>query len=527
MEKPHKDDPWVRVIDAAPPEEALASGTGSHKMRFRRHPRHDRARVSADGSVVDDNDASTDDASAREHGAILEEKLTGGAVPQASHSSRNSHSAGAGVGVRAAAEPAQIEPLVTMPTLVAASNGSAPEAGTHGGGISASSSSSSSGGRRVGGGGNTTGGAVAGEEDELRDYFRSVDRAATAAAGNRTRTAATGGTPTSRLWKVIPGGVHDIIEGDGANQTTFTTEGLKPPTVSNGSYVVDMAGALPKEALFLLNRNMTWVDRLTPFRVLLLVLPRQPRDPAARTQYARQILRAWYRGTRMGLRTALVIISLDGAVEIAVGEQTKIVLSEGVARHFAHKAMELFQSHTDDTPDAAKRLSDTAQKLIFYVSFTVRSRTQMTAMSMRSVSMFMMMFMMMTIAATKQQQARRYAELYGYNYRYAGLYGGDMYGSPLYGYPRSSYRHRGDFWGDDYEAGGRGGYITGEREQANAFLRLQILSMLLADRGHGQFEEEDDDEYEEDEGEEDEHDLQVLSAQAAAYYEEERRHDHR
>ena len=40
------------------------------------------------------------------------------------------------------------------------------------------------------------------------------------------------------------------------------------------------------------------------------------------------------------------------------------------------------------------RLNEVAQKLIFYVSFTVRSRTQATAMSMRSMSMFMMMFMM-------------------------------------------------------------------------------------------------------------------------------------
>ena len=80
-----------------------------------------------------------------------------------------------------------------------------------------------------------------------------------------------------------------------------------------------------------------------------------------------------------------VVMSLDGAVEIAVGEQTKMVLSEGVARHFAFKAMELYNMHITDTPDGAQRLSDTASKLVFYVCFTVRSRTQMTAMSMRSV----------------------------------------------------------------------------------------------------------------------------------------------
>ena len=54
--------------------------------------------------------------------------------------------------------------------------------------------------------------------------------------------------------------------------------------------------------------------------------------------------------------------------------------------------------------EAFTDVRQTAEKLIFYVSFTVRSRTQATAMSMRSMSMFMMLFMMFTITATKQQQ---------------------------------------------------------------------------------------------------------------------------
>jgi hypothetical protein len=99
-------------------------------------------------------------------------------------------------------------------------------------------------------------------------------------------------------------------------------------------------------------------------------------------------------------RAALVVMSIDGAVEIVVGHQCKLVLSDAVARHFAIKAMELIAARTNEVPSPAKRMSETAEKLIYYVAFTVRSRTQATAMSMRSMSMFMMVFMMMTSTPT-------------------------------------------------------------------------------------------------------------------------------
>ena len=67
LEKPHKDDPWVRVIDAAPPEEVLSSGV---KKRWRHHPRHERrqANVGADGLAIDldeDEDGDASNASAK------------------------------------------------------------------------------------------------------------------------------------------------------------------------------------------------------------------------------------------------------------------------------------------------------------------------------------------------------------------------------------------------------------------------------------------------------------------------------
>lgn len=173
-----------------------------------------------------------------------------------------------------------------------------------------------------------------------------------------------------------------------------------------------------------------------------------------------------------------------------------------------------------------------------------------------------------TVVATKQQQARRYAELYGLQYQM------DPYGRRglLMGGNRQLF-HRGGledevFW-DEFETGRRGAYLEAQRERAHAdaFFRLQvrlgaprpvrtcqvrwhskhladamahkhladtpslscdhaapcaapaqILQMLLAERGRGiEYEEEDDDDGEE-EGEEE---LEMLSAQAA-FYEEER-----
>jgi hypothetical protein len=146
-----------------------------------------------------------------------------------------------------------------------------------------------------------------------------------------------------------------------------------------------------------------------------------------------------------------------------------------------------------------------------------------------------MMFWMMTIMATKQQQARRYAELYGYS-RYGGMYGGGglgIGGHPGLGWRGSRYAD--DFW-DEFESGRRGGghgygLGTDTLRSNDAFFKLQILQMLLAQRGVGD-EDEDEDEYYDDEDEEEDYaggeattrdeELELLSAHAA-FYEEERR----
>ena len=153
------------------------------------------------------------------------------------------------------------------------------------------------------------GAGFASEEDELRHYFRQVDAAHVRAAVNASAAGGghagvgiggglrrgVGGVPSAgahRMWRMVPGGVHDIIEGEGSNRTFFSVEGLRPPNVRNGSFVVDAAGLLDATTLGFLNKNLTWVEQLTPFRVLLLVLPKLPADFGARRLYAAQLLRA-------------------------------------------------------------------------------------------------------------------------------------------------------------------------------------------------------------------------------------------
>jgi len=162
----------------------------------------------------------------------------------------------------------------------------------------------------------------------------------------------------------------------------------------------------------------------------------------------------------------------------------------------------------------------TAEKLIFYVSFTVRSRTQATAMSMRSMSMFMMLCMMITVSVTKQQQARRYAEIYGvdpYGRNPYGNYGASPFGG-LFLTPHRMYEQE-VFW-DQFESG-RSGRAMQIEQREDAFFRLQILHMLLRQRQIEEDGDEDGEEEYEDFGEDGE-EMELLSAQAS-FYEEERR----
>ena len=128
--------------------------------------------------------------------------------------------------------------------------------------------------------------------------------------------------------------------------------------------------------------------------------------------------------------------------------------------------------------------------------FTLRSRAQLTLLSMRALSMCMMMVMMMLMTVTKQQQARRYAQLYGRHYAH-GFDRLDFYGNVashrvLYGnsgvgvHPllllaqREEALRDEDFW-HDFEAGrgGDGGGGIGAYQR----LRLRLMQQVVLGRG--------------------------------------------
>ena len=292
--------------------------------------------------------------------------------------------------------------------------------------------------------------------------------------------------------------------------------GIPAPKVANGSFVTDMtdgALGLTEFELGLLNRNMSALARLSPYRLVLALLPSLPKEVNARRLYGSQLLRSWYGMSRLNERSVVILMALDGSVEIVAGKLCRVVLSDAVARHFSIKAMELISQEPTAAeaaeealpgarPHTASRITDTALKLVFYTAFSIRQRAQLTAMSMRSVSMFMMLFMLMTVSATKQQQARRYAELYHYGYRNGHYPSGLGYG----GARRAM--HEDMFW-EQFESGRRGESRwdrDASESRTDAFFRLQVLTMLLSRAGTVDEEEE---EYEEEE-EENEDEVETL-----------------
>jgi len=116
------------------------------------------------------------------------------------------------------------------------------------------------------------------------------------------------------------------------------------------------------------------------------------------------------------------------------------------------------------------------------------------------------------MTVTKQQQARRYAALYGrYPYPDGSMPGG-MSNMPLFG-AMSLMAHREAsmrdemFW-HDFESGRRGGGLFGDdggrgNMTVSSHVRLRLLQQLLLLRASGYLDEEDEEEWEDD-GEEEE-----------------------
>ena len=145
------------------------------------------------------------------------------------------------------------------------------------------------------------------------------------------------------MWRVVPGGVSDIIEGSGANKTTYSVLDVPSPSTLNGSYVSDAAHILSPTALRYINRNLTIIDRMTPFRVVLLITDRLPKDTWARQKFGVNLLRHWFVPTRTFERSTLLMLSMEGYVEVVVGPRARMVMNDAVAHHFAQKATELLR----------------------------------------------------------------------------------------------------------------------------------------------------------------------------------------
>ena len=200
------------------------------------------------------------------------------------------------------------------------------------------------------------------------------------------------------------------------------------PRLINGSHVSDGLGILTPSALSYVspppspvahsqppssashpshhaqvNRNLSLIDRVTPFRVLLLIARRLPRDPWARKQYGVNLLRHWLTVTRNYDRATLLMLGADGVADVVSGPKCRLIMTEAIARHFAIRAAELLnqprrgehpppRNSSGDSLDGGyrvppSRIEECALKLSFYVAFMYRQRTAMSMISMRLLSM--------------------------------------------------------------------------------------------------------------------------------------------
>ena len=346
LPKPKHDDEWIRVISA----DAPAAAKGNYTTRFRHHPRHGRrdVRVAADGAaqpVDGDGDADADADAVDDVDAAR--RAAGDA-----YAAKRAKAAAAAAPATAAANspppPPPPPPLASSPPLAAAANASHANSTVE---IDA--------------------------ESEALSELRAADRKAGPAAAAAAAVAAAQRAGSAKLWKVIPGAVKDIIEGEGPNATVYHVTGHAAPNHRNGTYVIDETGEVSPTALGWLNRNLTILDRITPFRVVVAVLPKLPADEGARRAFARSLLRHWY-GTPQMARfydmTTLLLLSSNGYAHVEVAPRSRQAMHDSLARQFAQKAMEVLRQ--PPTPKGqAPRVEECAVKLVFYVIFTLRSRS--------------------------------------------------------------------------------------------------------------------------------------------------------
>jgi hypothetical protein len=425
-----KDDPWVRVIDAAGPP----GGTdGKVSTTWRHHPRH-RARVSSQGSVLEEADVDDDAAGPAEGEEPLRQPAdeaygslagataaaarlaNGGQTPLSLTANATLAAAPAGLAASAATDtplPASVSPTAS------------------GGGKLQAATESTAGARRRPPSNSTpsvqasldaastaraTGAAASLQEDEVSSYLRGVDaaadrakagsRAQAATPANRTRSnastvpggsaVAASGKGSHPMWRVIPGGVRDVVEQQpGGASRTWSVEGTLRPRFESADFISDAGGRLSPRARWELNGNLTNLARSSPCRLAVFVTDALPADPAARRAYGANLLRSWLKLSRAFDVTSLLMLCPQAA-EVLVSPRCSAILHESNARQLSLKATEILwlpPLNQAGTRQAAaeygwedprySRLDECALKASFYISFILRSRGEARPASAR------------------------------------------------------------------------------------------------------------------------------------------------
>lgn len=221
LPQPLKNDPWVRVIDAAPPDEVLSDGARSAQKRWRGHARHGRQKysVSADGTVPQDKNDELEAKLA----ALGKDEAGGAEAAMAAAEVRAAAAANLSKQGRLPVESVEQQPTRTAaagePPNDAAGTGTAIKGVDTAAAPAAPAASAAS---------------AAAEEDPALAELRAVDAAT---APNRTATAGGAGgvggaepKRAHRMWKVVPGGVHDIVEGEGSDAKVSAAP-FRPPAL--------------------------------------------------------------------------------------------------------------------------------------------------------------------------------------------------------------------------------------------------------------------------------------------------------
>ncbi|EOD17706.1 hypothetical protein EMIHUDRAFT_451286 [Emiliania huxleyi CCMP1516] len=212
---PH-DDPFIRVIDAAGPFDEPGI---NHSTVWRHHPRH---RVSAAVSSLG-GAAVEEDAEGESRGP--EDKLSASAASAASASASAAASTAAATAPAAAAALAKAEPgPANASTARISSPAAVPVGGT-------GSSANASAPRR--------------DDADDEAFLRAADAAADVAAAARQ----SGSRNASRIWRVVPGGVRDVVETlPGGGSRTWVIEDAPRPQFEKGEWVSDGAHKLGPQA---------------------------------------------------------------------------------------------------------------------------------------------------------------------------------------------------------------------------------------------------------------------------------------